>query len=93
MDGAEAERWGFFNRLCAADDVLAEAQAMAGRLADGPTVAHAMTKRMLHQEWDMGLDAAIDAEAQAQAICMTTEDFTRAFNAFAAKQKPKFQGD
>ncbi len=93
MDGAEAERWGFFNRLCAAEEVLAEAKAMAKRLADGPTVANAMTKRMLHQEWDMGLDAAIDAEAQAQAICMTTEDFIRAFNAFAAKQKPKFEGN
>ncbi len=93
MDGAEAERWGFFNRLCPPDQVLAEAQAMAKRLADGPSFAHAMTKRMLHQEWDMGLDAAIEAEAKAQAICMTTRDFTRAYKAFAAKQKPKFQGD
>ncbi len=93
MDGAEAERWGFFNRLCAPVAVLAEAQAMAARLADGPTLAHAMTKRMLHQEWDMGLDAAIEAEAQAQAICMTTQDFTRAFKAFSAKQKPKFEGN
>ena len=93
MDGVEAERWGFFNRLCPPDQVLAEAQAMAKRLADGPNLAHAMTKRMLHQEWDMGLDAAIDAEAEAQAICMSTRDFTRAYKAFAAKQKPKFQGD
>ena len=93
MDGAEAERWGFFNRLCAPDDVLAEAQSMAARLAEGPTLAHAMTKRMLHQEWDMGLDAAIEAEAQAQAICMTTQDFARAFKAFSAKQKPTFEGN
>ena len=93
MDGAEAERRGFFNRLCAPDAVLAEAQAMAARLADGPTLAHGMTKRMLHQEWDMGLEAAIEAEAQAQAICMTTQDFTRAFKAFAAKQQPKFEGN
>ena len=70
-----------------------QGETLSARLAEGPTVAHAMTKRMLHQEWEMGLDAAIDAEAQAQAICMTTEDFTRAFKAFAAKQKPKFQGD
>ena len=93
MDGTEAERWGFFNRLCPPDAVLAEAQAMAKRLAEGPTQAHAMTKRMLHQEWDMGLDAAIDAEAEAQARLMSTQDFTRAYKAFAAKQKPIFEGN
>ena len=93
MDGAEAERWGFFNRLCEPDAVLAEAQAMARRLAEGPTQAHAMTKRMLHREWDMGIDAAIDAEAEAQAQCMTTQDFTRAYKAFSAKQKPVFEGN
>ena len=93
MDGAQAERWGFFNRLCEPDAVLAEAQSMAQSLAEGPTQAHAMTKRMLHKEWDMGLDAAIDAEAKAQAVCMTTGDFTRAYKAFAAKQKPKFEGN
>ena len=93
MDGAEAERWGFFNRLCEPDAVLAAAHDMAARLADGPTFAHAMTKRMLHTEWAMGIDEAIDAEAQAQAVCMTTKDFTRAFEAFAAKRKPAFKGD
>ena len=93
MDGTEAERWGFFNALCAPDAVLAEAEAVARRLAEGPTLAHAMTKRMLHQEWDMGLDAAIEAEAQAQALCMTTGDFTRAYKAFAAKRKPTFEGN
>ncbi len=93
MDGTEAERWGFFNRLCDPDAMLAEAQAMARRLADGPTQAHAMTKRMLHQEWDMGLDAAIDAEAEAQARLMSTRDFTRAYKAFAAKEKPVFEGN
>jgi enoyl-CoA hydratase/carnithine racemase len=93
MDGAEAERWGFFNRLCAPDALLAEAQALAASLASGPTFAHAMTKRCIHQEWDMSIDAAIEAEAQAQAICMQTKDFARAYRAFAAKQKPVFHGD
>ncbi len=93
MDGTEAERWGFFNRLCASDAVLAEAQTMAQRLAEGPTQAHAMTKRMLHKEWDMALDAAIDAEAEAQAQCMTTQDFIRAYKAFSTKQKPVFEGN
>jgi enoyl-CoA hydratase/carnithine racemase len=93
MSGVEAERWGFFNRLCAADALLAEAQALATSLAAGPTFAHAMTKRCLHQEWDMPIDAAIEAEAQAQAICMQTKDFARAYHAFVAKQQPVFQGD
>ena len=93
MDGTEAERWGFFNRLCAPDAVLAEAQTMAKQLADGPTFAHAMTKRCLHQEWSMDIDTAIEAEAQAQAICMQTQDFARAYHAFAAKQKPVFEGN
>jgi enoyl-CoA hydratase/carnithine racemase len=93
MDGTEAERWGFFNRLCAPDAVLAEAQAMATSLAAGPTFAHAMTKRCLHQEWSMDIDTAIEAEAQAQAICMQTRDFARAYHAFAAKQKPVFEGN
>jgi enoyl-CoA hydratase/carnithine racemase len=92
-DGAEAERIGFYNRICAPEDVLSEAQAFAQSLADGPTFAHAMTKRCLHDEWDMGIDAAINAEAEAQAICMRTNDFERAYEAFAAKQKPKFEGD
>jgi enoyl-CoA hydratase/carnithine racemase len=93
MDGAEGERWGFFNRLCPAAEVLDEAQALAAQLAAGPTFAHAMTKRCLHQEWDMGIDAAIEAEAQAQAICMQTRDFARAYYAFAEKKKPVFAGN
>jgi enoyl-CoA hydratase/carnithine racemase len=93
MDGAEAERWGFFNRLFAPESVLTEAQALAASLASGPSVAHAMTKRCIHQEWDMSVDAAIEAEAQAQAICMQTKDFGRAYRAFVAKEKPVFQGD
>jgi enoyl-CoA hydratase/carnithine racemase len=93
MMGDEAERWGFFNRLCAPEELLKDAQAMAAELAAGPTFAHGMTKKMLHQEWDMGVDEAIDAEAQAQAICMATNDFHRAYHAFVARQKPEFKGD
>ena len=93
MSGEEAERWGFFNALAEPDGVLAQAQQLARRLADGPTFAHAMTKKMLHQEWNMGVDEAIDAEAQAQAICMATQDFQRAYQAFVAKQQPQFRGD
>jgi enoyl-CoA hydratase/carnithine racemase len=93
MDGTEGERWGFFNKLCGEDAVLAEAQAMAQSLADGPTFAHAMTKRCIHQEWSMGIDEAIEAEAQAQAICMQTKDYERAYEAFVAKKKPVFQGN
>jgi enoyl-CoA hydratase/carnithine racemase len=93
MGGEEGLAWGFFNRLCVPDAVLAEARALAKSLADGPTFAHGVTKNMLHQEWNMGLDEAIEAEAQAQAICMMTQDFRRAFEAFAAKTKPTFQGD
>jgi len=93
MSGDEALRWGFFNRQCAPETLLAEAQALAAELASGPSFAHAMTKKCLHQEWNMGLDEAIEAEAQAQAICMQTEDFKRAYRAFAAKQKPQFEGD
>jgi enoyl-CoA hydratase/carnithine racemase len=93
MPGNEAAAWGFFNRLVEPDKVLDEALQLAGELANGPTFAHAMTKKMLHREWDMPLDAAIDAEARAQAICMQTEDFARAYRAFAAKQKPQFEGN
>jgi len=93
MTGEEAERWGFFNRLCAPEGLLAEAQALASELAAGPTFAHGMTKKMLHQEWNMTIDAAIEAEAQAQAICMSTNDFHRAYHAFVEKQKPRFKGD
>lgn len=93
MAGDEAERWGFLNRVCAPEELLTAAVALAKELATGPTFAHGMTKKMLHQEWDMGLDEAIEAEAQAQAICMATKDFNRAYEAFVAKQKPVFKGD
>jgi enoyl-CoA hydratase/carnithine racemase len=93
LPGAEGERWGFFNRLVDPEDLLAAAQALAREIAEGPTFAHAMTKRMLQVEWAMSVDDAIEAEAVAQALCMTTEDFARAFRAFAAKQKPVFEGN
>jgi len=93
MAGDEAERWGFLNRLCAPEELLPAAMALGADLAAGPTFAHGMTKKMLHQEWNMGLDEAIEAEAQAQAICMATKDFTRAYEAFVGKQKPVFKGD
>ena len=93
MDGIEAERWGFFNRVCAPDALLKEAQEMAHSLASGPTFAHAITKKCIHQEWSMGIDDAIEAEAQAQAICMQTHDYERAYLAFVNKQRPVFQGD
>ena len=93
MDGAEAERWGFYNRLCDPEKLLQEAQALAAQIAEGPTFAHAMTKRCLHQEWSMGVDDAVEAEAQAQAICMQTKDFGRAYHAFAEKRRPVFAGD
>jgi enoyl-CoA hydratase/carnithine racemase len=93
MGGEEAERWGFYNRLVEPNTLQDEAMALARDLCAGPTFAHGMTKRCLHQEWAMGVDEAIEAEAQAQAICMQTEDFARAFRAFAAKEKPVFQGN
>ena len=93
MDGAEAERWGFYNKLCEPEAILGEAQTMAKSLADGPTFAHAMTKRCIHQEWSMGIDDSIEAEAQAQAICMQTKDYERAYEAFVKKSKPVFAGD
>jgi enoyl-CoA hydratase/carnithine racemase len=93
MAGDEAERWGFLNALAAPEALLGMAQAVATSLAAGPSFAHAMTKRMLHEEWDMGIEQAIEAEAQAQAICMQTEDFKRAYRAFAAKQRPVFEGN
>ena len=92
MRADEGERWGFFNRLVEPDALHAEAGELAAALAAGPTFAHAMTKTMLDQEWDMGVEQAIEAEAQAQAICMQTADFRAAFEAFVAKDKPKFQG-
>ena len=93
LGGEEGERWGFFNRLCAPEAVLADAQQMAADLAAGPSFANGITKTMLHQEWAMTIEQAIEAEAQAQALCMLTEDFSRAYHAFAAKQKPKFEGN
>jgi enoyl-CoA hydratase/carnithine racemase len=93
MGGEEAERWGFFNRLCEPGNVLSEAKTLAAELAAGPTFAHGMTKKMLQQEWNMGVDEAIEAEAQAQAICMATKDFDRAYRAFVAKTKPVFEGN
>ncbi len=93
IDGAEAERWGFYNRIAEADVLLAEATALARTLADGPSFAHAITKRSLHTEWNMGVDEAIDAEAEAQARCMQTADFGRAYHAFVAKRTPLFEGD
>ncbi|WGG49155.1 enoyl-CoA hydratase family protein [Rugamonas sp. DEMB1] len=93
MGGVEGERWGFFNSLHEPQELLAAARALAQGLADGPTFAHGMTKKMLQQEWNMGVDEAIEAEAQAQAICMATNDFHRAYHAFVAKQKPQFEGD
>jgi enoyl-CoA hydratase/carnithine racemase len=93
MDGTEAAQWGFFNRLCEPERVLDEARAMAKSLADGPTFAHAMTKRCIHQEWSMGIDESIEAEAQAQAICMQTKDYERAYEAFVGKNRPVFEGN
>jgi enoyl-CoA hydratase/carnithine racemase len=93
LGGEEGERWGFFNRIVAPEAVLGDAQALARELAAGPSFANGITKTMLHQEWNMGIDQAIEAEAQAQAICMLTEDFKRAYHAFVAKQKPVFEGN
>jgi enoyl-CoA hydratase/carnithine racemase len=93
MSADEGLAWGFFNALHAGDEVLAAAQARARELADGPWFAHGITKTMLNQEWAMGVDELIEAEAQAQALCMLTGDFKRAFDAFAAKQTPRFEGN
>ena len=93
MGGDEAYHWGFYNRLCPGETLVEEAHAMARELATGPTRAHAMTKKMLHAEWNMGVDEAIDAEARAQAHLMKTRDFKRAYEAFVAKRKPVFEGD
>ncbi len=93
MTAQEGLAWGFFNSLAEPEQLLPEARNWATRIADGPTFGNAMTKKMLHQEWNMGLDEAIEAEAQAQAICMQTEDFHRAYHAFVARQQPVFKGD
>jgi enoyl-CoA hydratase/carnithine racemase len=94
LSAEEGERWGFHNRLVQRDDLLAEAAALARSLASGPTFAHGITKTQLNQEWNVSLETAIEMEAQAQAICMATNDFRRAFEAFAAgKKAPEFKGD
>ncbi len=93
MMGEEAERWGFFNRLVGPADLKNEALKSAQALANGPTVAHSVTKKCLNEEWEMGIEEAIDAEAEAQAKCMSTADFERAYRAFAKKQTPVFEGN
>jgi enoyl-CoA hydratase/carnithine racemase len=93
MTAEEGERWGFHNRLVAREGLLEEALALARSLASGPTFAHGITKTQLNNEWNVSLETAIEMEAQAQAICMATEDFRRAFEAFAAKRTPEFKGD
>ena len=91
--GDEGFAWGFYNRLCDPERLLADAHELAQTIAAGPTFAHGVTKTMLHQEWSMSVDEAIESEAQAQAICMATRDFERAYQAFSAKTRPVFQGD
>ena len=93
MTAEEGERWGFHNRIVPSEGVLEEALALARSLASGPTFAHGITKTQLNTEWAVSLDVAIEMEAQAQAICMSTQDFRRAFEAFAAKRTPEFRGD
>lgn len=93
LGGDEGERWGFFNRLCLPEALQTEATELAAQLAAGPGFANGLTKTMLHQEWSMGIEQAIEAEAQAQALCMLTQDFRRAYEAFVAKQRPVFQGN
>lgn len=93
MSGEEGQAWGFFNRLVSADSLESDAIALAQQISAGPNFGHMMTKTMLNQEWSMTLDQAIEAEAQAQAICMQTQDFRRAYDAFVAKQRPDFKGD
>ena len=93
LSGEEAERWGFLNRLVEPERLEDEAMALAKEIVAGPTFANGLTKSMLHQEWAMSVDDAIDAEAQVQALCMLTEDFGRAYHAFVAKQRPTFEGN
>ena len=93
MDAGEAERWGFYNRVVEPTDLKEQAGALAQALAEGPTFAHAMTKKALHQEWNMGIDEAIEAEAQTQALCMQTQDFVRAYRAFVNRSSPAFTGE
>jgi len=93
MSAEEGERWGFYNALFDPDELQSSAHATANRLAAGPNFAHGITKNQLNIEWDMPIDTAIEAEAQAQALCMQTKDFKRAYNAFVKKEKPEFKGD
>lgn len=93
MGGAEALEWGFYNRLSTPDALQEDARSLAQKIAAGPTFAHKMTKTMLVREWNMGVTEAIEAEAEAQAVCMETKDFRRAYDAFVNKEKPKFEGD
>jgi enoyl-CoA hydratase/carnithine racemase len=93
MSADEGHQWGFFNRLCPREQLLDQVLDLAAGLAAGPTFAHMMTKAMLNQEWSMSLEAAIEAEAQAQAVCMQTEDFRRAYRAFLEKKRPEFEGN
>jgi enoyl-CoA hydratase/carnithine racemase len=93
LPGKEAHEWGFYNDLCSPDALLECAAGLARAIAEGPTAAHAMTKRMLHDEWVLPLDEAIDAEAKAQAACMESNDFRRAYEAFVAKRPPQFEGN
>lgn len=93
MNGIEAERWGFYNRICSAEGLMAEAGELAGTLAHGPSAAHAMTKRCLHDEWSMSVNEAVDYEARMQAECMMTDDFERAYRGFVDKKPPVFEGD
>jgi enoyl-CoA hydratase/carnithine racemase len=93
LPGGQAYDWGFYNELCPPEVLQTRARELAAQLANGPTLAHAVTKRMLHEEWALPLDEAIDAEARAQARCMEGKDFKRAYDAFVAKQRPRFEGD
>jgi enoyl-CoA hydratase/carnithine racemase len=93
MSGEEAERWGFYNKVCAPDALMSESFDLASSLARGPTAAHAMTKRCMHEEWSMSIEEALDFEAQMQARCMMTEDFERAYKAFVEKKTPVFEGN
>jgi enoyl-CoA hydratase/carnithine racemase len=93
LGGEEGERWGFFNKMVAPDSLLEEAQTLAKQIVAGPTFANGITKTMLHQEWSMTIEQAIEAEAQAQALCMLTQDFKRAHAAFSAKERPTFIGE
>ena len=92
MNADEALQWGFYNKILAPDELLSSATETAGKLANGPTIAHAATKACLHAEWSMSVDEAIDHEAKIQAACMNTGDFVRAYQAFSNKQKPVFEG-